>query len=91
MLILQTSQLHTTRTKLAHKFTSPTRHQIPEQVKAIQFLQQQQSAFGERSRKEVDLFMFHYEKMIHNLPSEEIVSLDTQKREQCESAIISLK
>ena len=35
--------------------------------------------------------MFHYEKMIHNLPSEEIASLDTQRREQCESAIISLK
>ena len=42
-------------------------------------------------RQEVDLFMMHYENMIHNLPSEEIASIDTQIREQCESAIIGLQ
>ena len=42
-------------------------------------------------RQEVDLFMMHYENMIHNLPSEDIASLDTQITEQCESAIIGLQ
>ena len=36
MLILPTSQPHTTRTNLVHKFPTPKRHQNPEQVKAIQ-------------------------------------------------------
>ena len=42
-------------------------------------------------KQEVDLFMTHYEKMIRNLPSEEIALLETQIREQCESAIISVQ